>query len=279
MSCPTRPIEGSFVQHEHTFRQSWLGTYFECPEQARLVSQDLYPYDQTEAAAKGTAMHAAIEAVVERCADFDSALQEGLDTFREISAEEGFRWVKVKREQTCLTHIVNGFRSWWNHVLPTLGASLGVERKFKFLFHEDGHRRIWLSGTIDYAEALPVGIKDWKLSGNRDKYTKEAWKLKRYAIQPTVYTAAAYELGWAEPDQAVPFQWVAMSPTRPVPDLVDTERDVRHVNWLRRQCISIAKTIEKNLDEWPLRDQSALCSPDWCTAWRSCKGAVVDIAA
>jgi len=263
---------------EHTFRQSWLGTFFECPEQARLVATDQYPYDQTEAAAKGTAMHTAIEAVIEHCADFDSALQEGLDEFRSISSEDGFRWVKVKREQTCLAHIANGFRSWWNNVLPTMGASIWVEQRFKFLFHEDEHRRIFLSGTVDYAEALPVGLKDWKLTGNRDKYTKDAWKLKRFGIQPTVYTAAAYELGLYPRDVAVPFQWVAMLNGGGKPLLVDTTRTMQHVEWLRHQCISIAKTVEAGLDQWPLRDQSALCSPEWCTAYSQCKGKYVTLA-
>ena len=259
---------------EHTFRQSWLSTFFECPEQARLVHTNQYPHDQTEAAASGTAMHAAIQAVIEHCADFDSALQEGLDTFRKI-AEQGIRWVKVKREQTCLAHVANGFRSWWNDELPRLGATAWVEQKFKFLFHEDEHRRIYLSGTADYAEEV-VGIKDWKLSGNRDKYTRDAWKLQKFNVQPTVYTAAAYELGLFPRDVAVPFQWVAMSPTRERVDRVNTTRDMRHVEWLRRQCVSIAKHIEADLDVWPLRDQSALCSADWCTAWSDCKGQVLD---
>lgn len=266
---------------DHTFRQSWLGTYFECPEQARLVATHQYPTDETEAAAKGTAMHAAIQAVVERCAGYEEALQEGLDEFRRISAIDGFRWVKVKRESTCLAHIANGFRSWWDHVMPTLGASAWVEERFKFLFHEDEHRRIYLSGTVDYGAFIDelFSLKDWKLSGNRDKYTRDAWKLKRFGIQPTVYAAAVYDAGLVPLDVAVPFEWVCMRPQGGKPDVVPTTRSVADVAWLRHQCVSIAKSIESDLDIWPLRDQSALCSPDWCTAWSTCKGAVVDSAA
>lgn len=265
------------MKHEHTFRQSWLGTYWECPEQARLVLTDQYPYDQTEAAAKGTAVHAAIQAVIEHGADFDSALTEGLDEFRKLSAEEGFRWVQVKRERTCMEHIEGGLTSWWAHVRPTLGATIWCEEKIKFLFHEDDERVIWLSGTPDYADGS--GLKDWKLTSNQDKYGREAWKLKRWGVQASVYAAMARHKCLYGPDENVPFQWVALSPQGRKPQLVDAVRTPGDEAWLHRQLVSLAREVERGTDgPWPLRDQSALCSADWCLAYPTCKGHYVSIA-
>jgi hypothetical protein len=263
------------VKHEHVIRQSWLDTYFECPEQARLVWTGRYPYDQTEAAAKGTAVHAAIQAVVEHCAGFDEALTEGLDTFRKLSAEEGFRWVKVKREDTCLKHIEGGLTSWWTHVRPTLGATIWCEEQVKLLFHEDDERIIWLSGTPDYADSS--GLKDWKLSANQDKYGRDAWKLKRWGIQATVYATMARHLGLYGPEDDVPFEWVALSQKGGKPQLVPTTRTLGDERFLREQVISLVRVIEQGTDHtWPLRDQSALCSPDWCLAYPTCKGQYVN---
>ncbi len=259
---------------EHTFRQSWLGTYFECPEQARLVLRGEYPVDNTEAALKGTCMHEGIERVL-KGDSVASGLTTALDKFEAdvVSLGSDLRFVQTQRVETCLRHIENGYRQWATFVWPTLGAASWVEEQFKFLFYEDDDRRIFLSGTVDYGEYRSA-LRDWKLTGNRDKYGREAWKLKRFGIQPTVYAAAAYELGLFLPTDDVKFIFTAMPTTGIGVQLVDCIRTPQHIDWLRRQCLSIARQIERGTeDTWPLRDQSALCSPEWCTAWDTCKGA------
>lgn len=260
-----------FEKFEHTFRQSWLGTYFECPEQARLVLRGEYPPDQSEAALKGTAMHAGIEHVLRDGGNYQTGLTRALDTFEEGTLDSNLRWVQTLRAETCLRHVTNGFRLWYEGHYPTLGAAIWVEEGFKFLFHEDDRRRIFLSGTVDYAEA--TGLQDWKLTGNADKYGKDAWKLRRFGIQPTVYATAAYELGLFPPDQPIRFNFVAMPTTGSRIQVVDCYRSQQDVAWLKAQCVSIARHIEGGTEDlWPLRDQSALCSPKWCTAWSNCKG-------
>lgn len=256
---------------EHTFHQSWLDNFLNCPERARLVLAGQYPGDQTDATAKGTATHTAIEAVVERCDSYEDALQAGVDRFREISAEPDFRWVQVKRERTALLHIEQGFHTWYKRVYPSLKATIWCEREFRFLFHEDEVRRIYLGGTVDYADS--EGLKDWKLTGNRDKYTRDAWKLQKFALQPTVYAAAAYELGLYDRSEVVPFEFVAMPTGGQKPYRVQCERTAEHMSWLRQQCVSVAEHIEADLPRWHLNDQSALCSPKWCGVWDKCKGA------
>jgi hypothetical protein len=258
---------------EHSFRQSWYGTYLECPEQSRLIHEGTYPYDQTEAAASGTAVHTAIEAVLTDCADYASALQGGLDTFCRISQEEGFRWVKVKTERTALQHVEGGFSSWYRDVYPTLGACVWVEHQFEFVLHEDAERVIMLTGTVDYAEQ-PSGLSDWKLTGNADKYGRDGWKLTRAAPQPTFYAAAAYDAGLFALDEVVPFRFVALSPQGYRPQVLPADRTWGHVQFLKRQLMDLAEEIEHRPAgvAWHRRDQSPLCSPKWCLNWGDCKG-------
>jgi len=262
LSLKTKPV--------HVFRQSWLNTYFTCPEQARLIRADTYPPDQTDAAAAGTATHAAIEAVLVRCREPEDAVALGLDTFRNLASSPDFRWVKVKREKTAFDHIEGGFYSWYDNVYPTLKATIWVEEGFKFLFHEDDKREVWLSGTADYADSS--GIMDWKLSANKDKFGKEGWKLRRWSVQATIYAAAAYEAGLYPRDAEVPFTFVNLDFMGRRPQRLPADRTMQHVSFLKEQLVSIAQFIEADLPNWPLRDQHALCSSDWCMKWYQCKG-------
>lgn len=259
------------MKREHTFHQSWINTYFECPEQARYIHTGTYPVDETEAAAKGTAVHAAIQAVIQDLASYDEALQVALDTFRGLAELPGFRFVQTLNQSTCEKHIHTAFRTWWDQLLPTLAPTVWCEEQFKFLLYSDYKRDIWLAGTVDYADRN--GVKDWKFSMNRDKYgARDGWKLKRFGVQPTAYAAAAYEAGLYGPDEEVPFQFVCIHPANGKVQTLDCPRTIQHVDWFREQCVSIAEQIEADQPRWALRDQSALCSPDWCRAWASCKG-------
>lgn len=261
---------------EHVFHQSWLGTYFTCPEQARAKLAHELPPDLSEASAKGHAVHAAIEAVLRDCVQPDEALSLAFKTFREESAEPHFRWVKVKTENTCLSHIEGYFASWWDYVYPTLGASVWIEHEFRHLFHEDDERVIYFGGTADYAEF--GRIYDWKTTMNKDKYGtrfgQDGWEQKRWAIQPTFYSAAYYREFLTIPE----FVFVALDNQGREPQLLPMTRSLGELQFLVRQSLEVARFIETagTNGPWPLRDQHVLCSPKWCMKWDDCKGGYVD---
>ena len=44
-------------------------------------------------------------------------------------------------------------------------------------------------------------------------------------------------------------------------------------SWLVERCLGIAALLEAAVPTWPKNDNHALCSPKWCPAWSTCKGA------
>lgn len=260
---------------EHVFHQSWLYTFFTCPEQARLVLNKTYGVDETEAAAKGTAVHAAIQAVIMDLALPDEAVSIAFKTFRDIAAVPEFRYVKTKTENTCLSHIEGAFASWWDYVYPDLKATLWVEHDFKFIAYEDDTRVIYWAGCVDYAETGRV--VDWKVSSNKDKYgTKfgqDGWEQKRWAIQPTVYCGAYNQAFGSIPD----FEFVNLDVNGREPQVLPIDRSHGQIEFLTDQTVHVAEFIETHGTErpWPLNDQHALCSEKWCMNWRNCKGRYV----
>lgn len=256
----------------HSFRQSWVNTYLTCPEQARRVLINNYPVDETEAAAKGTAVHAAIESVLTKCTSYLDAVDVAVAKFREIASMDEFRWVKVKTEQTAQRHMIGGFSSWYRYVYPYLRATKWCEHSFRFVLCEDDQRVIEISGTADYADA--DGLMDWKLSGNVDKYGRDAWKLRRWAVQPTFYAAAAFEAGLYTLEGEVPFTFIALDLKGSQPQRAPANRTYQHVNWLKSQLVGIARQMEQlgTKSEWTLNDQHPLCSAEWCRIYDQCKG-------
>lgn len=265
----------------HVFHQSWLNTFFTCPEQARLVSRGDYPPDDTDASAKGTSVHAAIEGVLRDLILPDEAISLAFKTYREIAAQPHFRYVKSMREATVLSHIEGAFASWWDYVYPDLKATVWIEQPFKFLVYEDDDRVIYWAGTVDYAEQ--GRIDDWKVSLNKDKFgTKfgqDGWEQKRWAIQPTVY-CAAYHYEFGSCGEPLPeFRFVNLDVRGREPQLLPITRTQADVDFLALQCFHVAEFIERQgVDHpWPLNDQHALCSPKWCLNWPGCKGAFVSL--
>lgn len=264
----------------YTFRQSGLNEYLLCPERARAQWHGEVEDTDTAEAAIGTAVHFAAEMFMRGDGPLgpSECLEAARELFRVLSRAPGFRWVKVKTEATAFRHIETCFETWLRDIEPRLGHAWGIELPFKLKFSEGRfltddeqgyeHVEIWLTGCIDFVDE--TGPWDYKTTSRLDKYTKDAWQLKRWAVQPTVYTWALHKLGYFD-TTPIPFTYAAMCRTGGS-TLLTVEREHWHWSWLEAQLWNIVAQDNAGLSQWPLNDQHALCSPDWCPKWATCKG-------
>jgi hypothetical protein len=259
------------TKFEHTFRQSELGTWMMCPEQFRLNRAGLMPRQETEATAVGTSVHAAIEAVLKGEATADTGMDVALETWDSMIPNID-RWVKASPQQ-CAVHVSNCYSSWADTVYPALPPIERVEGHFNVPLHEDDQRVIRLSGTVDALDADGT-VWDWKTAASLRSYN---WEKQRFAVQPTVYTyAAAHPEGFNIENPTFAYA-VMEKAAKPVEALIlRITRDSGHWDWLTKQAISLAVAIEAEMPIWQLNDQGWHCSPRWCGAWDSCKGAHVE---
>lgn len=249
--------------------QSWLGTFFNCPEQARLEMEKELPRYESDATAIGTAVHTGIETVLSGATPEEGA-QSAVATFAGLTELPDFRWVQVKTVETALRTVERCYWAWVNEIYPHLPTVTHVEHPFNVVLWDGPDRQVRLAGTIDCIAENGDGsieIFDWK-TANRPY---EEWEAKRFKIQPTVYTyAVAQQHG---EDCEYDFTYGVMLKSKQDVQLITVQRDARHWSWLREQVAGITHMIDAQLPVWPLRDQHALCSPVWCPAWESCKGA------
>jgi hypothetical protein len=256
------------TKHEHTFRQSELVTWTMCPEQFRLNRAGLMPRQETEATAVGTSVHAAIEAVLKGEATHTTGMDVALETWESMIPNID-RWVKASPQQ-CAVQVANCYSSWADTVYPALPPIERVEAEFNVPLYEDDQRVIRLSGTMDAVDADGT-VWDWKTAAR----AYEPWEAERFKIQPTVYTYGA-RVGFGIENPTFAFA-VMVKRAKPVEaQIVRVQRDQGHWDWLTRQAISLAVAIEAELPVWQLNDQGWHCSPRWCGAWDSCKGAHVE---
>lgn len=260
----------------HTFRQSSLKTLDNCMELARMEMSGLVPRTESDAASVGTAFHLGAELVLRDLRDtgqplpLAAAIEVAQDEFSTLMATPDFRWIQL-REGGARAFIEKALTRWYIDVLPRL-QPLHMELQFGPLtLYEDSERVIVVTGTIDYIDAV-LGILDWK-TANR-KY--ERWEYQRWAIQPTVYTWAAHELGAVSvgADGRIPFTFmVAMKKKDVEIQEVAVTRHEGDWEWLRRRALAAARLIEAELPQWPLNDNGWWCSSKWCPVWSACKGA------
>jgi hypothetical protein len=159
--------------------------------------------------------------------------------------------------------------SFYNEILPNV--KLGGEVEFFFRaplgISIDGYD-VHLEGTMDYID--PDGnIWDWK-TAKRIYNQKEKQKS---AIQPTVYTTAARNLGLAENPTFT--YGVMVRQETPKSQIMSVTRSAEHTRWLQHYVKGAVTTALKSgyKDEWLMNDSSPLCSSQWCSYWSVCKGA------
>lgn len=256
----------------YTIHQSWLNTYFNCPELARREMLGLVGHQETDATAIGTGLHAGVEHHLRTGSTYHEALKVAQDAFVECMKHPDARWVQAKNGSTALRYIDSCLQAWWSDIRPRVGRPVAIEESFKVQLTD----RIWLGGTIDYVDDLGL-IWDWKTANDADKYGRKAWEIKRWSVQPTAYTFAWCELT----GETAPFIFAAtLKGATPRPaQMVLVERGPAEWQWLAHQLEAIVDMREQQgVDApWPMRDQHVLCSPKWCPAWDVCKGSLVTL--
>lgn len=262
---------------QFVFSQSWLNTMLgTCQEQARLELVNELELGPTDATAIGTAVHAGIEYVLLGGRYEIEAMEAAREAWDAEVAHPNFRWVQVRDDAEAMALVADCLTAWHQQVFPQLGTPLGVELPYR-LFLCDGEGWVaYLEGAIDFIDERSVW--DWKTAGDDRKYRSgrggEAWKLKRWSIQASSYTLAAYEACFFD-DVPVPFTYAAMTKGKGEAQLLELQRGPADWEWLRQQVRAVVPMMLADLPSWPLNDQHALCSPKWCRAWEQCKGATL----
>ncbi len=247
-------------------RQSWLNDFLLCPERARLNT--LNPDDNigSDLTVIGTAMHAVIEQVLLgeiAPSETDQVAGEALAMAAEA---EPWRSTGLSAEDMVdQTKLMSA--AWADNIYPQMPKGGIVEHKFEFQIGEVLDTPVWFEGTIDYV-APDNTVWDHKSSSR--KY--QQWEKQRWAVQPSVYSAAVVQEGLVT-EIPVRFFYDVMIRNGDT-QIVELRRDLGHISFVRRQALAAARfALSYGFEnEWQMNDQSALCSHVWCPWWKQCKG-------
>lgn len=260
----------------HTFRQSTLEQFSNCLERGRLTITGQMPKVESDAACLGTAVHEAIEYAVLDYMDTGgwmsaaALLEIALRAFEGMAEGQHFKWIKYTPTGAA-RFIERAINAWWTEVRPTL-QPLKAEMRFGPLtLISNDERVVKVTGTMDYFDAV-LGLCDWKTASQDYK----RWEKQRWAIQPTVYTWAAVQLGLL--DATAPpwtFTYFVMRDNGAIQQIEVTRHAGDH-DWLVMQADAYARLLESGLPSFPRIDNHALCSAKWCPAWLECKGSTRD---
>lgn len=254
------------------FSQSWLNTFENCPEQARLEMVGKLPRVESDATAIGTAGHAAIEAVIN-----GATLTEGeacaLGTFHELTELYEFKWVQIKTPETAERLLTRMYWTWANEVWPQLGTPYATEFPFQYSLQMSTpqNRELFIKGSMDFIDEMG-DVFDWKFSNLRN-YSQASVDRK---IQATAYMWALIDVPvWTEQST---FNYVVMDKQSQSHAIFTTRRGPSDYLWLAEKAYRAAVLIEAGLDQWPLSPvDNVLCSPKWCSAWDDCKGRITAV--
>lgn len=262
------------------FRQSFIGEFLMCGHRA-MTKLDGLVDPPSDATILGTALHSAIE--VELGARLAMPLvalkRSAMAEFVELAQDPAVRWVKDDY-MTCIGFLENMVEAWHrSDVRQTLLLAAGrdelhPETPFDVPLVTTQINgtpiHIRLEGRWDLCHA-GVGLWDWKTAASPYK----AWEKQRWAVQPTVYSHAAVELGLLTYPTTFRFFVFPKRVKGCNPEVVSVTRDRGHSAWLATMLEPLVAAHMLGLTEWPRNDQHALCSDRWCPAWEKCKGALI----
>lgn len=255
-------------------RQSWIDTFFICPERARYTL--IYPDEKTtsDTAAVGTCLHMAAELVL-----LGETVEDAADVaaghFHDLAAEPGYRATTYSAEEAedqirkCLT-------AWVRDIKPHVPAGGVTEWNFRAeLGTLDDGRTFGFQGTADYIHTGSNTVWDWKTTKTKARFTQAA--KQQSSPQASIYCYAANLHGFVELPTTFTYG-VVVRGDRPFGQLVTITRDERDIEWTIRQATQLLNMwLRCGVDiEWPANDSHYLCSPTWCQWWHRCRGAHAD---
>lgn len=246
-------------------RQSWLNDFLLCPERARRNVVEPDENIASDLTIIGTAMHAVIEQVLLREIEPEQTSDVAPEALH--MAAEAERWKSTgltPEDMVQQTKLLSA--AWADKVYPQMPKDGIVEHKFEFQIGEVLDTPVWFEGTIDYVANNTVW--DHKSSGR--KYNQ--WEKQRWAVQPSVYCAAVVQEGLVT-EVPVKFFYDVMIRNGDT-QIIELRRDLGHISFVRKQALAAAKfALSYGMEQqWPMNDQSALCSHIWCPSWDTCKG-------
>lgn len=273
---PAKSVQLEDGRWQHTFSQSLLGTFQQCPEQARqILFKEVDTSGSTDSQALGTACHAGIEYALweQKLGNKLASVAEMVDaTYAELDDME-WTYTKISRAKVYdLAALMLG--AWHRDVYGTFEPAQ-IEHKFHLPLYSGKHRDIFIAGTLDCID-MHYTPWDWKTASR----PFERWEKQRWAVQPTAYAWAVQkennewldEYGMSRTD----FRYAVMLYDGSV-QILDVWRDQSHVDWMKKVCSQIAWMIEHGLNPWPMTDAGWHCSETWCPVFAEgkCKGAVM----
>lgn len=263
--------------------QSDIGTFSTCPEQARRKWFTDLEDSTTDAAAIGTACHAAYEAQLKslKSALDHPGVEGGYDlpflqhiarhAYDEIERTEKLRYVQQK-DAAAAHHLIDEcVANWVRDIQPKVLINDKLQLELHFDIHLMFYKgwEIRLAGFIDCVTAN--GIWDWKTANQAYKQ----WEKQRWAIQPTVYTAATVSLGLHEWPVTFKYAVAEKKKKNGEVEIIPVIRTAEHIEWLKAQVGALVDYWRHTPETstWLMRDDHVLCSPKWCPVWADCKGA------
>lgn len=261
-------------KHCHIMRQSELSSYIgTCSEQVRRDRAEPEMRRETDAAAIGTACHAAIQTAIDLTyaggtpvlGDLVSVARKEFATIEQMP---NFFWVSHDAEKAS-KYITAAVTRFYNEVLPTLHP-MGTEIPFRRLvLHEDDQRIIYANGTIDYHD-YKVGLVDWKTASR--KY--QPWEKQRWNLQSIMYPWAAKQIGELQKNDPWDFTFIVFVHGGDI-QTIKVERTELHHQWMKQQALQMAYQVEANLPTWNMNDNGWWCHGKWCPHFAGCKGALI----
>ena len=169
---------------EIPIRQSWLGTFSNCPEQARQDRLGLVRSQESSDMLRGNMVHAAIEYCGNELMHTGNRLSfDETSAYMDSIAPDLANGVEVWRHE--FENVVDVARKnlfvWHEECFPNLMVPTGVEQSFRTTLDERDGVRLVLTGTADWVQ--DGLILDWK-NPSREY---EPWEQKRWNLQASVY--------------------------------------------------------------------------------------------